>query len=89
MFVQWILDLERQGYAPTHSQLHEMALRISLNSNGPNKIVKTGSPVSLNATNFYTKIGRNMDALRVKGTEKERNVFRAVYSATLYSAIRS
>jgi hypothetical protein len=40
MLVQWIFDLERQEYALTHSQLYEMALRISLNSDGPDKIGK-------------------------------------------------
>jgi Tc5 transposase DNA-binding domain len=38
MLVQWVLNLERQGYTPTHSQLREIAIRISINSGGPTKV---------------------------------------------------
>jgi Tc5 transposase DNA-binding domain len=70
MLVQWILDLERQGYAPTHSQLREM--RISLNSDGPDKISKNWISRFLKRhLNVCTKIGRNIDAFRVKRIEKE------------------
>jgi Tc5 transposase DNA-binding domain len=40
MLMQWILDLERQEHAPTHTQLREIALRISRNSDGSQKIGK-------------------------------------------------
>jgi Tc5 transposase DNA-binding domain len=33
--VRWILDLERQGHAPTHRQVREMAQKISICSGGP------------------------------------------------------
>lgn len=38
MVVQWVLDLERQGHAPPHTQLREMAVQISINSGGPDKV---------------------------------------------------
>jgi hypothetical protein len=56
-----------------------MALRISLNSDGPDKIDKNWISRFLKRhLNVCTKIGRNMDALRVKGTEKE--ILRKWYS---------
>jgi hypothetical protein len=36
--VQWILDLERQGCAPTYTETREMARQISVFSKGPNFI---------------------------------------------------
>lgn len=65
--VLWILDLEQQGHAPTHAQLREMALKISIQSGGPSQIgtnwiqrfIRRHSSIS-------TKIGRRMDALRVQ-----------------------
>jgi Tc5 transposase DNA-binding domain len=38
MLVQWILDLERQGHAPTHKQVREMAQKVSVYSGGPTTI---------------------------------------------------
>jgi Tc5 transposase DNA-binding domain len=72
MIVQWVLNLERQGYAPSHSQLREMAVRISTHSGGPTKI--SGHWISRflkRHLSLHTKIGRNMDALRIKGTQRE------------------
>jgi Tc5 transposase DNA-binding domain len=36
--VEWILSLERQGHAPTHRQVQEMAQKVSIQSGGPPRI---------------------------------------------------
>jgi Tc5 transposase DNA-binding domain/helix-turn-helix, Psq domain len=64
--VQWILDLEKQGHAPTHKQVREMALQISIHSGGPQTIGHNWVSRFLRRQPILsTKIGRKMDALRV------------------------
>jgi DDE superfamily endonuclease/Tc5 transposase DNA-binding domain len=71
--VQWILSLERLGHAPTHTQTREMALRISKESGGPDFIGHNWTKRFITRhPAIFTKIGKSMDSLRLKGTEKER-----------------
>jgi Tc5 transposase DNA-binding domain len=67
--IQWVLNLERQGHAPSHSQLREMTVRISTHSGGPIKV--DGHWISRflkRHPNLRIKIGRNINALRIKET---------------------
>jgi DDE superfamily endonuclease/Tc5 transposase DNA-binding domain len=68
----WIVQLERRGHAPSHPQVRQMALRISTISGGPERIgCNWMARFLIRQPNIRSKIGRNMDALRVKGTERD------------------
>jgi Tc5 transposase DNA-binding domain len=70
--VQWIMDLEQQGHAPTHHQVWEMALQISIHSGGPSIIgVNWVSRFLRRHPALSTKIARRLDALRAKSINLE------------------
>lgn len=70
--VQWILDLEKQGHAPTHKQAREMAQYISISSGGPKSVgLKWIYRFLKRHAAIGTKIGRRMDALRIQNTNPE------------------
>jgi Tc5 transposase DNA-binding domain len=73
MVVQWVLDLERQGHAPSHTQLREMAVQISINSGGPDNVGNHWVSRFLQRhSSLSTKRRRNMNAIRSK-EQKERH----------------
>jgi hypothetical protein len=62
LLVRWILDLDRCGHAPTHTQVRDMALQISIASGGPNYIGNHWVPRFLQRhSELTTKIGRKTD----------------------------
>ena len=70
--VEWILDLEQQGYAPSHTEAREMACQISTFNGGPTKVGKNWISRFLHRNpSIRSKIGRKIDALRVRNTNPE------------------
>jgi Tc5 transposase DNA-binding domain/DDE superfamily endonuclease len=77
--VQWVLDLEKQGHTPTHKQVREVALQISIHSGGPQTIGHNLVSRFLRRQPILsTKIGRIVDALRVQNTDP--NALRTWYT---------
>ena len=70
--MEWILDLEQQGFVPSHAETREMAERISRNSGGPPQVGKHWLSRFLGRhSSIKNKIGRKIDALRVKNTDSQ------------------
>ena len=79
MLVQWILDLDSQGHAPSHAKVREMAQIIRSVSNSTSNL--TGSPPSighnwvhrfkLRNPKVATLLGKTLDSARVNGTSSE------------------
>jgi DDE superfamily endonuclease/Tc5 transposase DNA-binding domain len=69
LLVSWILMLEAEGHAPTHNTVREMAGQISRFSGGPATVGnKWLSRFFTRHPNIHSKLGKNIDALRIQST---------------------
>jgi hypothetical protein len=70
--VQWILDLEAGGFAPSHAQLREMAALVSKDSGGPDRVGNNWVDRFLKRhPEIHTKLGVKIDAQRLRNTTPE------------------
>jgi Tc5 transposase DNA-binding domain len=78
--IQWILNLERQGYAPAHKQVRDMAQKISISSGGSSTLrINWIKRFLQRHSSISTKIRRRKDALRIQNTNPTN--LRAWYNA--------
>lgn len=72
LLVRWILDLERVGHPPNHTQIREFALLICTASGGPTSIGINWVPRFLERyPEVKTKVCRKIKSLRIKNTTPE------------------
>ena len=83
--VKWVLSLERQGFAPTHTQLREMAVCVVLQNDEPISLGVGWTRRFLQRyPELYTKMGRRIDILRRQISERELLLeFFQYYSSTI------
>jgi DDE superfamily endonuclease/Tc5 transposase DNA-binding domain/helix-turn-helix, Psq domain len=72
LLVRWILDLERAGHPPNHTQIREFVVLICRASGGPDSVGVNWVPRFLQRNpSVKSKVGRKIESLRIKNTTPE------------------
>ena len=72
LLVQWILDLEAQGHAPSFTAVRDLAGVVSRDSGGPNNVGKNWISRFLKRhPEIRSKVGRRISAKRANSTSPE------------------
>ena len=72
LLVNWCLQLERDGDAPTHQSLNQMAALLSRLSGGAGQVGKNWTHRFLQRhPEIHTKQGKSMDSKQVRGINEE------------------
>ena len=70
--MQWILDLEAGGFAPSHAQVREMAALVSKDSGGPDSVgINWVHRFLKRHPEIHTKTRVKIDAQRLENTTPE------------------
>ena len=70
--MQWILDLEAGGFAPSHAQVREMATLVSKDSGGLDRVgINWVHRFLKRHPEIHTKLGVKIDAQRLRNTTPE------------------
>jgi hypothetical protein len=69
LLVRWILDLERAGHPPNHTQIREFVALICRASGSPTNVGKNWVPRFLQRhPDIKSKVGRKIESLRIQNT---------------------